>query len=215
MPKNTPSSSDPSPQHYFSESPQAPSRRKEFSVSGTDGELTLSTETGVFSQHGLDKGTSVFLEVMAKHDCAPVPAGSFLCDVGCGSGAITLSLAVRYPECTVYAVDTNKRARDICLENAARNGLKNIVVKAPEEVDPSIKFAVMWTNPPIRIGKSALHDLLELWLARLDTDGTAFLVVNKNLGADSLAQWMTGLSYPTTRLASRNGFRVLEVKTKS
>ena len=211
MPKNTPSPSD--PQHYFSESPQAASHRKEFAVSGVDGELTLSTDAGIFSQHGLDKGTSVFLEVMAKHDCAPIEPGSFLCDIGCGSGAIALTLAVRYPACTIYAVDTNKRARDICLENATRNGLTNIVVKAPEEVDPSIVFASMWSNPPIRIGKSALHELLELWLARLHADGTAYLVVSKNLGADSLSQWMTALNYPTTRIASRNGFRVLEVKT--
>ena len=212
MPKNTPSSSD--PQHYFSEDPQAPSRRKEFAVAGTDSELTLSTDAGVFSQHGLDKGTSVFLEVMAKHDCAPIEHGSFLCDIGCGSGAIALTLAVRYPACTIYAVDTNQRARDICRENATRNGIGNIVVLSPEEVDPAIRFASLWSNPPIRIGKSALHELLELWLSRLDTGGTAYLVVNKNLGADSLSQWMTGLSYPTTRLASRNGFRVLEVKTE-
>ena len=211
MPKNTPSPSD--PQHYFSESPEATSHRKEFAVSAPNGELTLSTDTGVFSQHGLDKGTSVFLEVMAKHDCAPIEPGSFLCDIGCGSGAIALTLAVRYPACTIFVVDTNKRARDICLENATRNGLSNVVVKAPEEVDPSIMFASMWSNPPIRIGKSALHELLVLWLARLDTGGTAYLVVNKNLGADSLSQWMNGLNYPTTRLASRNGFRVLEVKT--
>ena len=211
MPKNTPSSSD--PQHYFSEDPQAPSRRKEFAVAGTDSELTLSTDAGVFSQHGLDKGTSVFLEVMAKHDCAPIEPGSFLCDIGCGSGAIALTLAVRYPACTIYAVDTNQRARDICRENATRNGIGNIVVLSPEEVDPAIRFASLWSNPPIRIGKSALHELLELWLSRLDTGGTAYLVVNKNLGADSLSQWMTRLSYPTTRLASRNGFRVLEVKT--
>jgi 16S rRNA (guanine1207-N2)-methyltransferase len=215
MPKNTPSSSDPSSQHYFSESPLAPSRRKEFAVSGTDGELTLSTDAGIFSQHGLDKGTSVFLEVMAKHDGEPIAPGSFLCDIGCGSGAIALSLALRYPECTVYAVDTNVRARDICHENAIRNGLGNIVVLSPEEVDSTIRFAALWSNPPIRIGKAALHDLLELWLARLDAGGTAYLVVNKNLGADSLSEWMTGMSYPTTRLASRNGFRVLEVKARS
>jgi len=213
MPKNTPSSSD--PQHYFSETPQAASRRKEFAVTGTEGELTLSTDAGVFAQHGLDKGTSVLLEVMAKHDGAPIPDGSFVCDIGCGSGAIALTLAVRYPECTVYAVDTNQRARDICRENATRNGLGNIVVLSPEEVDPAIRFAALWSNPPIRIGKSALHDLLEIWFARLDTDGTAYLVVNKNLGADSLSQWLSGLSYPTTRLASRNGFRVLEVKARS
>jgi 16S rRNA (guanine1207-N2)-methyltransferase len=152
---------------------------------------------------------------MAKHESPPIATGSFLCDIGCGSGAIALSLAVRYPDCTVYAVDTNQRARDICRENATRNGLENIVVVAPEEVDPSMRFSALWSNPPIRIGKAALHDLLELWLARLNADGTAYLVVNKNLGADSLSQWMTDLSYPTTRLASRNGFRVLEVKARS
>ena len=184
-------------------------------VTGIDGELTLSTDAGVFSQHGLDKGTSVFLEVMAKHEAEPIATGSSLCDIGCGSGAIALTLAARYPACTVYAVDTNQRARDICRENATRNGLKNIVVLSPEEVDQTIRFAALWSNPPIRIGKSALHELLELWLARLDTGGTAYLVVNKNLGADSLSQWMTELSYPTTRLASRNGFRVLEVKSQS
>ncbi len=183
-------------------------------VTGVDGELTLSTDAGVFSQHGLDKGTSVFLEVMAKHEAAPIAPGSSLCDIGCGSGAIALTLAARYPLCTVHAVDTNQRARDICRENALRNEIKNIVVLSPEEVDPTIRFAALWSNPPIRIGKAALHELLELWLTRLDAGGTAYLVVNKNLGADSLSQWMTELSYPTTRLASRNGFRVLEVKAQ-
>lgn len=210
MPKNTPPS-DSTNQHYFSESPKSISRRTEFGLPGTDAGLILSTDSGIFSQHGLDKGTSVFLEVMAKHDSPAISPGSFLLDLGCGSGAIAHSLAQRYPHCTVYAVDTNERARAICGENATRNGLTNIIVASPESIDPTICFAAIWSNPPIRIGKTALHELLQSWFSRLNSDGVAYLVVNKNLGADSLAEWLIDLSYPTKRIASRNGFRVLEV----
>ena len=68
----------------------------------------------------------------------------------------------------------------------------------------------IWSNPPIRIGKQALHDLLLQWFARLRPDGRAVMVVGKNLGGDSLQAWLTDQGYPTTRLASAKGFRVLE-----
>jgi 16S rRNA (guanine1207-N2)-methyltransferase len=68
------------------------------------------------------------------------------------------------------------------------------------------------SNPPIRIGKTALHGLLLRWLPRLTPDGTAHLVVQKHLGSDSLARWLTEQGYPTTRLASRAGYRILKVR---
>ena len=68
----------------------------------------------------------------------------------------------------------------------------------------------IWSNPPIRIGKQALHDLLLQWFSRLRPDGRAVMVVGRNLGGDSLQAWLTDQGYPTTRLASAKGFRVLE-----
>ena len=209
MPKNTPSSSD--SQHYFSEDPQAPSRRREFVVTGTDGGLTLSTDAGVFSQHGLDKGTAVLLDIMARRNLPPCPPGTNVLDIGCGSGAISLTMAIQYADSTVYAVDINERARELCTENATKNNLSNIRVAHPDEVDTDIRFTHIWSNPPIRIGKDALHELLLTWLHRLTDDGTAYLVVSKNLGADSLATWLTANGFATTRIGSSKGFRVLKV----
>jgi 16S rRNA G1207 methylase RsmC len=80
----------------------------------------------------------------------------------------------------------------------------------PDEVDADETYDAIWSNPPIRVGKEALHDLLLRWLPRLCDGGTATMVVGKNLGADSLARWLTSEGYPTTRLASAKGFRVLQ-----
>lgn len=198
--------------HYFSSSPAAASQPHEFTISGPRGDLRLSTDAGVFSRHGLDKGTAVLLDTMKKKQISPPPAGTFLADIGCGSGAIALTLAALYPECTVLAVDVNERARALCTANAARNHLTNVVVVAPDDISPEQQFHLIWSNPPIRVGKAALHDILALWMNRLVPDGRAYLVVSKNLGADSLGDWLTTQGFRTSKLASSKGFRVLETR---
>lgn len=174
-------------------------------------ELTLVTDTGVFSQHGLDKGTAVLLDAVQREEQASLPPGSTVCDLGCGTGVIALALAVTYPTCTVLAVDINERARQLCTENARANGLTNVQVVHPDDVDSNIDINVLWSNPPIRIGKEALHSLLTTWLSRLTPSGHARLVVSKNLGADSLGQWLTTQGYPTHKISSSKGFRILGV----
>ena len=118
---------------------------------------------------------------------------------------------MRYPDATVWAVDVNRRARDLCAQNARRLGLDNLIVAAPDAVDPLLRFDAIWSNPPIRVGKPALHALLEEWLDRLEADGTATLVVARNLGADSLARSLTTRGFPVDRRLSRGGYRLLEV----
>ena len=142
-----------------------------------------------------------------------LPPGTSLCDVGCGSGAIALTMAVHFPQCIVYAIDINERARELCTENAQKNNLSNIVVVHPDEVPGDIRFSLLWSNPPIRIGKDELHQLLLHWLSRLTDDGLAHLVINKNLGADSLATWLNSQGFPTIKRASSKGFRILEATT--
>ena len=205
----------PDESHYFSATPQGDVRRQEFTLTSARGDLHVIAESGVFSKHGLDKGTEVLLDTMRRYPIASPPPGSHLCDVGCGSGAIALTLATEYPSCIVHAVDVNERARKLCAENAERNGITNIVVSSPSDVDPVIQFAAIWSNPPIRIGKQELHELLTMWLSRLLPDGHSHIVVNKNLGADSLAQWIVNQGYAVTRLASSKGFRVLDISRAS
>jgi 16S rRNA (guanine1207-N2)-methyltransferase len=160
----------------------------------------------VFSHGRLDPGTAVLLR-----NAPPPPQHGELLDLGCGAGAIALTLARRASAATVWAVDVNERARDLCAANAAGNSIPNVVVRAPEEVPSNIRFEAIWSNPPIRIGKPALHELLTTWLVRLNVDGRALLVVQKHLGADSLHRWLTDAGWPTSRVASQRGYRLLEI----
>ena len=207
---NSPSDS-PRDSHYFSESPSSVSKQQQFTFDFAEHELTLVTDSGVFSQHGLDKGTAVLLDAVQREQPLLLAPGSTVCDLGCGTGVIALALATMYPESTVLAVDVNERARELCTMNAKKNGLTNVRVVHPAEIDDSVEISVLWSNPPIRIGKAALHQLLLTWLPRLTQDGHARLVVSKNLGADSLSQWLSHEGFPTEKLSSSKGFRILGV----
>lgn len=177
--------------------------------------IHLKTDAGVFSGDRVDPGTRALLV-----EGPPLPSDrpAVLADVGCGYGPIAVALAKRAgPDSTVWAVDVNERARHLCQANAEANDVADQVrVVAPEEVPDDLVVDQMWSNPPIRVGKAALHDLLATWLGRLRPgSGTAALVVQKHLGADSLARWLIGEGWATERLASRAGYRILSVRARS
>lgn len=191
--------------HYFDSHPTVPSRPCEVPF----GDVTLLSDRGVFSGDRVDSGTIELLRAVPP----PPPAGDLL-DLGCGYGPIAVTMATRAPGATVWAVDTNERALALVAENASRLGLGNVRPARPGDVPDEIRFAAIWSNPPIRIGKAALHRLLLDWLGRLQPGGRAHLVVHKHLGGDSLAAWLTGAGHTTTKVASRKGYRLLEVEAR-
>lgn len=196
---------------YFSATPHVASDRREVRLDLVDVSLVLTTDRGVFSAERVDPGTRVLLAE------APAPLASHhtIADIGCGYGPIALTIAARAPHATVWAIDVNERARELCALNAERNGLSNVRVAAPDEVPADLRFDAIYSNPPIRIGKAALHELLRRWLGALAPGrGTAWLVVQKHLGADSLAAWMTAQGWATERIASRQAYRILEVNAR-
>lgn len=166
--------------------------------------MTFTTSSGVFAQDGLDKATAVFLQHSTP------PSGGTILDLGCGWGPIACAIAAAATPATVWAVDTNERALDLTRTNAERLGV-TVNAVLPDDVPADIVFDEIWSNPPIRIGKAALHELMLTWLPRLTPDGSARLVVAKNLGADSLQGWLNAQGWPTERLASLKGFRILRV----
>ena len=190
--------------HYFDERPGVGSERTTVDVALSDVAFTLATDRGVFSHGHVDTGTLLLLQRAPR----PPTQGNLL-DLGCGAGPLALALAKRSPGATVWAVDVNARARELTADNAGRNALDNIRVVAPDAVPADVRFAAIWSNPPIRIGKQALHELLLTWLARLEPSGEAVLVVQKHLGADSLQRWLGEHGFPTERIESRAGFRLL------
>jgi 16S rRNA (guanine1207-N2)-methyltransferase len=189
---------------YFEERPAVASAEKDVTVVVPGASFTMRTDRGVFSHGRLDPGTAVLLRTVP----AP-PADGVGLDLGCGAGPVAVTMALRSPGLSVWAVDVNERARALCAANAAAAGATNVSVAAPDEVPADVRFDVIWSNPPIRIGKHALHELLQTWLGRLAPGGRAVLVVQKHLGADSLQRWLVAEGYPTERLASAKGYRVL------
>lgn len=201
-------------QHYFSETPAGEFRPREVHVELGGAPRTVLTAGGVFSPDGIDRGTEVLLKWLAS-ETAPAapdaPAATAILDVGCGWGPIALSAALAHPDREVWAIDVNERSRDLCSQNADLLGAANVRVSAPEGVPADLEFAEIRSNPPIRVGKDALHGILRQWLPRLAPGGSASLVVAKHLGAESLAKWIAR-EFPalTVERAHRDrGFHVI------
>jgi 16S rRNA G1207 methylase RsmC len=195
--------------HYFSPQPAEPGpvRTVEFTVDGRS--YALAAAGGVFSAGRLDPGTAVLLRKAPPP--APDQTGQLL-DLGCGYGPIASVLATAAPATTVWAVDVNARARRLAAANATALGVADRVrVAAPDEVPPGVRFAQIWSNPPVRVGKPELHAMLGRWLPRLVPGGVAWLVVGRHLGGDSLQAWLAGQGWEVTRHASQKGYRVLRV----
>jgi 16S rRNA (guanine1207-N2)-methyltransferase len=193
---------------YFEPNPSVRSRPGTIHLTLPDMDLELGTDRGVFSADRIDSGTELLLREAGQ----PTDTARTLLDVGCGYGPIALTLARRAPTATVWAVDVNERALDLCRANAERLGVADRVhAVTTDEVPDDLCFDGIWSNPPLRTGKAQLHELLERWLARLAPAGEATLVVHKHLGSDSLARWLTDQGWPTERLTSRAGYRILRV----
>lgn len=193
--------------HYFSATPASADERRTLTVTLNGQSVQVQTAAGIFSPTGLDKGTAVLLENVP-------PARGTVLDIGCGWGPIALTAALQNPDATVYGVEVNERSIELARLNAESLGLRNVKILSPDAVDPHLEFDTIWSNPPIRIGKDALHELLLMWLPRLAPGGEAWMVVQKNLGSDSLHKWLVGQlpdSWSVTRQTSVKGFRILKV----
>ncbi len=210
MPAPDPGSGD----HYFSAQPTARSKpgRVRLEQPEADHAHVLRTDAGVFSAGSVDPGTRFLLDDGAR----PGPADRVLLDLGCGYGPIALALALRAPAAEVWAVDVNERALELTRANAEALGVADrIRVATPDAVPTDVVFDALWSNPPIRVGKAVLHELLETWLARLAPAGAAHLVVARNLGADSLHRWLADRGHADVRRGSRRGYRLLDVTPPS
>jgi 16S rRNA G1207 methylase RsmC len=196
-------------EHYFSARPSSEERLRRIRVTLAGRPLELTTAGGVFSPERLDAGTAVLLSRVP----APATTGALL-DLGCGWGPIAIAMALRSPQADVWAVDVNERALALAAANAQIAGV-SIKSASAQDIPAGLRFATIWSNPPIRIGKAALHELLEAWLPRLEPSGSAWLVVAKQLGADSLQGWIAdrfaGDGLSVRRAATDRGYRVLEV----
>jgi 16S rRNA (guanine1207-N2)-methyltransferase len=196
--------------HYFEARPAVPSNPRTVRLHARGFDLELQADRGVFGSRGIDLGTQTLL----REAPSPPPRGDLL-DLGSGYGPIAIVLARLSPAARVWAVDVNERALELTRANAAAAKAETVTAVTPDQVPPDLRFDAIYSNPPVRVGKGALHELLLTWLPRLQPEAPAYLVVQRNLGADSLAAWLTEQGYRVTRLKSKKGYRILEVKSAS
>lgn len=194
--------------HYFSELPEGEFKTKEITIELFDTKYKVVTAGNVFSPDHIDQGTSVLLKQIDE-----IEPNSTLLDIGCGWGPIALALALASPTSTVYAIDVNQRSLELTRINAEKLGIKNIITSTPEDLPKEIQFDGIWSNPPIRVGKVILHEIMHTWLPRLKSEAEALLVVQKNLGADSLQKWIQEefKEFSTERIETSKGFRIISV----
>jgi 16S rRNA (guanine1207-N2)-methyltransferase len=210
IPKNRPPLSPRGKGHYFDPSPAVPSKPRTVFLHAGEIDLELQADKGVFGSRGVDLGTVQLLK-----EAPPPPLAGDILDLGAGYGPIAIALARQAPEARVWAVDVNERALELARANAGAARTPNVTTSLPDEVPSGVRFAAIYSNPPVRVGKGPLHELLLQWLPRLQPGASAYLVVQRNLGSDSLAAWLATQGYDVTRLKSKKGYRILQVTARS
>jgi 16S rRNA (guanine1207-N2)-methyltransferase len=207
IPKSRDALSSPKRGHYFDPVPETASKPRTLRLRAGDLEVELQADRGVFASRAIDLGTLTLL----KEAPLPPPGGDLL-DLGSGYGPIAIAVARRSPAAKVWAVDVNERALQLTRDNALAAKTPNVVACLPDEVPAEVSFAAIYSNPPVRVGKAPLHELLLRWLPRLAPGASAYLVVQRHLGADSLATWLAAEGWRVQRIKSKKGYRILEVK---
>jgi 16S rRNA (guanine1207-N2)-methyltransferase len=190
---------------YFDVEPAVPLETRQVPLVVDGRQLELTSARGVFGWQRVDLGT----EILIRYGPRPPETGDLL-DIGCGYGAITVALGLRSPAARVTSVDVNRRAIDMTRGNAARLGMTNVTVYEPDDVPADLRYDAIYSNPPIKVGKGTMHELLAHWLDRLAPHGRAYLVVKRSMGSDTLERWLTENGWPARRLRSKAGYRILE-----
>jgi 16S rRNA G1207 methylase RsmC len=193
--------------HYFDPTPAVASKPRLVHLHVGELAVELQADRGVFGSRGVDLGTLVLLK-----EAPPPPSRGDILDLGSGYGPIAIALARQAPQARIWAVDVNERALELTRTNAVSAAVPNVTAHLPADIPDGLQFEAIYSNPPVRIGKAALHELLLTWLRRLLPGGSAYLVVQRNLGADSLAAWLGTEGFQVQRLKAKKGYRVLEVK---
>ena len=164
--------------HYYTANPASAHDERRFELSLLGRSLRFTTDAGVFSKDGLDKGTALLLEAL------PPLSGRAL-DLGCGWGPVGAALAARYPDLDVVMTDVNARAAGLARRNLAANGLRAEVLEGDGFEAVTGTFDAIVTNPPIRAGKAVIYDLFLRAREYLKPDGALYLVIRKQQGAPS------------------------------
>ncbi len=191
--------------HYFINDDNLKSEIREFKINFLNQDFVFKTDNGVFSKGELDYGTYLLLTTVLKLDIK----GKVL-DLGCGYGAIGVIVS-KLKNTKVTMVDVNKRAVHLSKMNVRDNKCDCLVINSDGYLNVLDKFDYIITNPPIRIGKTKLYDLIINGKNYLTENGVIYLVIRKEQGAKSFIKDMSEY-YNVNVLEKSKGFYIISLK---
>lgn len=170
--------------------------------------FSLKTDLGVFSKNGIDEGTYAFLKVLI-----PLRLKGRILDVGCGYGALGLTLASFIPSSDFVLVDVNDRALNLASENIKRLNLRNVTcLRSDIYQNVEGQFDSIVINPPIRAGKKVIYQMFSGAYDYLVDGGSLFIVIRKSHGAFSARDYIESVFGNCTLLKRDKGYYIYQAR---
>lgn len=190
--------------HYFTNE-EVKSNERTLTFKIKNEELKMIVDNGVFSKKGLDFGTRTLLESLELSNIK----GDVL-DFGCGYGPIGIYLAKK-TKANIDMLDVNLRSLSLAERNADLNKVHVNIFESDLYDKVSKKYDFIITNPPIRVGKKILYEILFGAQEHLKDSGQLWLVVHKDQGAKSLVKHLEE-KYVVEVVCKNKGFFVIKAK---
>ncbi|MFM0773322.1 class I SAM-dependent methyltransferase [Streptococcus suis] len=188
---------------YYEKNPTVAHDIHEIHVNLLDTPMSFMTDAGVFSKKMVDYGSQVLLKTLHFEK------GASVLDVGCGYGPLGLTLAKVY-DLDVTMIDVNSRALELAEKNAEKNGISATIFQSDvyEAVEGTFDYVI--SNPPIRAGKSVVHEVITGAKDHLNTGGSLTIVIQKKQGAPSAKKRMEEVFGNCQILKKDKGYYILE-----
>lgn len=162
------------------------------------------TDNGVFSKGELDFGTELLLKNFKYDD----PNNKTLLDIGCGCGPI--GIYASHLGFTVDMSDVNKRAIHLSKMSLKEQGLNANVFESDAYKNITNKYDYIVSNPPIRVGKEKLYEIVMNAKEHLKDGGSLWIVVRKQQGAESMLRDMKNAYKIVEVIAKKKGFFIIK-----
>ncbi|HIU40339.1 MAG TPA: class I SAM-dependent methyltransferase [Candidatus Aphodocola excrementigallinarum] len=192
--------------HYFTNDENLKSEIRKVSVVIHSIGYYFYTDNGVFSKNKLDAGTELLLNTFKY----TYPQEKTFLDIGCGCGAIGIYASLL--GFTVDMSDVNKRAIHLSKMSIKEQNLNaNVFLSdAYENIDKKYDYIV--SNPPIRVGKKKLYEIIMYAKDHLKENGELWIVVRKKQGADSLVKDMKEVYKLVEVVLKKKGYYIIMAK---
>lgn len=194
--------------HYFTNDKNLVSNTKELVYKYSSFSFVFLSDNGVFSKKYIDYGSKLLLETYLSVEDKPLK----VLDVGCGYGFIGAVISV-VKNSYVDMIDINKRAVHLAKRNTKKlKGFTGNVFESDAYENVKDKYDVVITNPPIRVGKAKVLEILLESFSHMNDDGTLYFVIRKDQGALSIAKIIKENKCEIDVINKEKGYFIYKVK---